>query len=84
MALNSKTILLLNKFAETQVALNDRDKPRGQSEIQLGTLLNEAHGALRSASVLYTPLEHGAAVGSYVLKDSRGKPDPRRATEISP
>ena len=34
MALDTKTKELLNKFADSQVALNDRDKPRGSSEIQ--------------------------------------------------
>jgi len=69
MALDTKTKELLNKFADSQVALNDRDKPRGSSEIQLGTLLDEAHGAVRSSSYLYSPAVDGLTSGEvYSLK----------------
>jgi len=64
MSLSSKVKELLNKFADTQVALNDKDLPRGQSQIQLGDLLDEAHGSLRSMSVTYTPARDGGTSGS--------------------
>ena len=70
MALEKLTKDLLNKFAEQQPALNDRSKPRGQSEIQLGDLIDESHGAVRSKSVTYTPASDGGTTGaSYSIKD---------------
>ena len=63
MALETKTKELLNKFADSQPALNDRDKPFGQSQIKLGDLLDQAHGGIRSASVLYTASKDGLTAG---------------------
>ena len=71
MSLSAKVKELLNKFADTQVALNDRDLPRGQSQVQLGDLLDEAHGSLRSVSVTYTPASDGGTLGTtYSLGSS--------------
>lgn len=68
MALEPKTKDLLNKLADSQPGLNDKDLPRSQSGIKLGDLLNEAHGALRTAKALYTPARDGGTSGStYVL-----------------
>lgn len=69
MALSNKVKELLNKFADTQIALNIPGLPADQSKIQLGDLLDEAHGAIRSASVVYDVARDGGTDGeSYVIK----------------
>lgn len=69
MSLDAKTKELLNDFADTQPALNDRDKPFPQSKIELGTLLDEAHGAIRSARALYKPASDGGTDGEAYSLD---------------
>lgn len=69
MALSDKVKELLNKFADSQIALNIPSLPADQSKIQLGDLLDEAHGAIRSASVIYDVARDGGTNGeSYVIK----------------
>ncbi len=67
--ISSKLKKLLNKFAETQPALQDRSFPFPKSSIQLGDLLDEAHGMLRSKSYVYAPAADGGTAGeTYYLK----------------
>jgi len=69
MALEKTTKDLLNKFADSQPALNDDFSPRDSSGVKLGDILDEAHGAVRSKSVTYTASSDGGTAGStYTLK----------------
>jgi hypothetical protein len=67
MALDSKVKELLNKFADSQIALNIPGLPADQSKIKIGDLLDEAHGAVRSASVSYSFGKDGGVIGSIRL-----------------
>lgn len=72
MALESKDKTLLNKFAESQPALNDNINPRGQSEVKLGDLLDEAHGAIRTLTTTYNAKRDGGTAGeTYILNAAK-------------
>lgn len=61
--ISDKIKKLLNKFTETQPALQDISRPFPQSAVKLGDLLDEAHGSLRSTSYMYAPLADGGTAG---------------------
>lgn len=72
MALDATSKALLNKFAETQVALNDRFFPRGQSEILLGDLIDDATNDKKTVKCSYNFAQQGGAVGDYLLLKADG------------
>ena len=74
MALDSKVKDLLNKFADSQIALNIQGEPADSSAIQIGTLLDEAHGALRSGTVKYDVLNDGGVSGQTYILDGHKIP----------
>lgn len=58
--MEAKTKELLNKFADSQPALNDKDKPHATAPIQLGDLIAAVEAAAAAAQADATAAESAA------------------------
>lgn len=68
MSLTKKQKADLNKFTETQPALNDSRLPFPKSAMKLGDLIDEAHGQIRSKAAHYdVSLQGGVSGTSYFV-----------------